>query len=941
MAAPTCRGILFVLTLLIVIQKDGVAPSGQRNPREEAFRGPCKEGISCENGGYCTVWWPDRCVCQKGFKGDKCQTAILPCHNFKCYHFGTCIMKGKKPKCRCVSGFFGKRCEKATKCTYVECQNGGTCKVGPKYAKCHCRGGFKGKFCQKRKKFYSKCAKVRCRNGGVCMVKKNKRMCTCRGPFHGKYCEIRKRLSACDRLRCVNGGTCKVDGKKAKCECPPDHYGKRCHRRNRNVNETCESFKCYNGAECKMVKSRPKCLCPPAFDGNACKIRVEYGIHPSMNGDGYIRFSKQRLDVDRFTLKIVFRPLEPDGLLLYTSNLRSYFFSVTLERHRVLLRSNSGSGLSELIPLNIVHLQEWNTLTIIRKNGETQARLNYGDVVSGPDRAGKAVWYDIIYLGGYPKFRHIARKVRSDEGLYGCIKEIQINNVQIVFSLQQQQNAYVPSWNSYEPTLSHFQNKWKEFVKSFNYVMVGRRLGPCKTSCFDTTCLNGGECIEKIGYFKNPKCICLPGYSGATCKKYSPVEIPHFSSNSSLEISVPTITGDDNKLRVIMKTLTFDGHILYVSHTLASGRGFISLALEDGYVVLKIVTGRKNHQVKSPNRVIPNKWTFVETKLYSSIGHLKVSGQALHNFDGLGEDTNIHHTLRGNSYLGRDPFIDGSELDEAQRSFTGCVQLVEINGESIDISGRGVSGINVANCSMCDRLNEPCRGGQCIPGENSSYACRCREPTSKGDCKDGHSLHFTGRNYLRYIDQEVLGKPSNDIQLEIRTTCPNGLIFWTGIIDEQVPDLWWGVKDFMALGFEDGVLRLHYDLGFGEAQMNYNESRLFDGNWHFIKVVRKGKYATLVIDHNKYLEGIARSGETLDTYFFYLGHLRTEMLFLDQNIPARRLDYILIRHDLNNNVYYVVLTNISFSYHGAKKCRWSTASKKIIHLCKGEHHSTK
>ena len=44
--------------------------------------------------------------------------------------------------------------------------------------------------------------------------------------------------------------------------------------------------------------------------------------------------------------------------------------------------------------------------------------------------------------------------------------------------------------------------------------------------------------------------------------------------------------------------------------------------------------------------------------------------------------------------------------------------------------------------------------------------------------------------------------------------------------------------DFVALGFVDGSLQLRFNLGSGEALIGYNDSRLFDGQWHFIRVQR-------------------------------------------------------------------------------------------------------
>ncbi|GFO31813.1 pikachurin-like [Plakobranchus ocellatus] len=148
-----------------------------------------------------------------------------------------------------------------------------------------------------------------------------------------------------------------------------------------NINETCESFKCYNGGECKMVKSRPRCACTPAFEGNTCSRQVKYGIHPSMEGDGFIRLPKERLNVKRFTLKLVFRPEALSGLLLFVSKHRSGFFSITLKHGLVFIRYGSEFAENKIKLPNKIRNQEWNTLIITRENGITKARLNYGDIV--------------------------------------------------------------------------------------------------------------------------------------------------------------------------------------------------------------------------------------------------------------------------------------------------------------------------------------------------------------------------------------------------------------------------------------------------------------------------------------------------------------------------------------------------------------------------------
>ena len=63
---------------------------------------------------------------------------LMKCH---CKHGGTCAPGGK---CRCRTGFTGKRCE--TPICRPECMNGGVC-VDANV--CHCMDGYTGARCQK------------------------------------------------------------------------------------------------------------------------------------------------------------------------------------------------------------------------------------------------------------------------------------------------------------------------------------------------------------------------------------------------------------------------------------------------------------------------------------------------------------------------------------------------------------------------------------------------------------------------------------------------------------------------------------------------------------------------------------------------------------------------------------------------------------------------
>ena len=78
-----------------------------------------------------------------------------------------------------------------------------------------------------------------------------------------------------------------------------------------------------------------------------------------------------------------------------------------------------------------------------------------------------------------------------------------------------------------------------------------------------------------------------------------------------------------------------------------------------------------------------------------------------------------------------------------------------------------------------------------------------------------------------------------DLQLFIRPQGHDGLIFWSGVDQASIMSpRSSSAQDFIALGFHGGGLQLRYNLGSGEAQIVYNDSRLFDGDWHFIHVQR-------------------------------------------------------------------------------------------------------
>ncbi|CAI9621644.1 unnamed protein product [Staurois parvus] len=88
------------------------------------------------------------------------------------------------------------------------------------------------------------------------------------------------------------------------------------------------------------------------------------------------------------------------------------------------------------------------------------------------------------------------------------------------------------------------------------------------------------------------------------------------------------------------------------------------------------------------------------------------------------------------------------------------------------------------------------------------------------------------------------------IELEIRTTSTDGVIFWQGMeVREGGRE-----RDFISLGLKDGHLLFSYQLGSGEANI-MTEDPINDGEWHKITAIREGKSGSIQVDGEDVVSG--------------------------------------------------------------------------------------
>lgn len=180
---------------------------------------------TCRNGGECAS---GQCVCQPGFTGASCETAICDpdCQNGECVN-GYCI---------CSSGWTGPQCAQAV-CNPM-CQNGGTCSNGI----CTCSSRWRGASCQEE------ICVPECLNGGSCRLGR----CVCPSQYDGIQCESAVCDPPCRNGDCVNG----------ECICTTGWEGDQCEQ------AVCfPPSGCLNGGYCG---SPGICSCPHKWTGERC-----------------------------------------------------------------------------------------------------------------------------------------------------------------------------------------------------------------------------------------------------------------------------------------------------------------------------------------------------------------------------------------------------------------------------------------------------------------------------------------------------------------------------------------------------------------------------------------------------------------------------------------------------------------------------------------------
>ncbi|XP_062822809.1 basement membrane-specific heparan sulfate proteoglycan core protein isoform X3 [Anolis carolinensis] len=449
---------------------------------------------------------------------------------------------------------------------------------------------------------------------------------------------------------------------------------------------------------------------------------------------------------------------------------------------------------------------------------------------------------------------------------------------------------------------------------------------PQALRCHPEACGPDATCINRPtgpGY----TCRCLLGKYGEKCMAGATVTTPYFHGGNAF-ISYPPLTNIHYELRVDaeFKPLSPDGLVLFSGGDGSPVADFVSLNMVNGYLEFRYELGSGPAVLRSPKPLELGQWHRATAERLNKDGSLQVDEERPIKRSSPGKSQGLN--LRTAMFLGGvDDALQLPAAANISSHFYGCIGEVSINGKKVDISYSFLESRGISQCvdgSPCDR--RPCQhGGKCLVTGEYEFQCLCQEGykgercevsevqcrlqrpcLNGGTCRDTTCVCLPGFLGL-YCEHDESRRPFNaewtpegsggndapgqygayfhdggyvalpphtfprslpdvpeTIEMEVRTSSPNGLLLWQGVatstagLDQHVVNEEEGGsgkgKDFISLGLKDGHLVFSYQLGSGEANI-ISEDPVDDGEWHRVTAIREGKKGSLQVDGEEAVTG--------------------------------------------------------------------------------------
>ncbi|XP_038866751.1 basement membrane-specific heparan sulfate proteoglycan core protein-like [Salvelinus namaycush] len=440
-----------------------------------------------------------------------------------------------------------------------------------------------------------------------------------------------------------------------------------------------------------------------------------------------------------FSIKISFRPDNPDGMIIYNGQKRTMgadFISLGLVGGRPEFRFDVGSGMATIRYPTPIKLGEFHTIELYRNQTQGSIIVDREAPVNGSSQ-GKFQGLDLneeLYVGGYPNYTLLAKTAGLKTGFVGCIRKLVIQGDEIIFKDLERSSTGVSNCPVCTDHPCQNGGMCQDSKASLYKCSCPRGYtgSNCQhhssLHCHPEACGPDATCINRqntLGY----DCRCHLGKSGNKCMDGELVTTPLFDGLESY-IAYPPLTNIHNDLRIEMefKPMEMDGLMFFSMGKKMKTEDFVSLEMVDGYVQFCYELGTGQAVLRSPEPVTLGQWHRVEAGRLDKDGSLTVDGgrEVRRSSPGKAQGLNIHTPM----YLGGVPNIEiVPKALNISDMFNGCVGEVSINGKKVDLSYSFTESMAIVQCkdnSPCDR--NPClNGARCMHSAEYEYQCLCKD----------------------------------------------------------------------------------------------------------------------------------------------------------------------------------------------------------------------
>ncbi|KAL8590527.1 hypothetical protein ACOMHN_010963 [Nucella lapillus] len=418
-------------------------------------------------------------------------------------------------------------------------------------------------------------------------------------------------------------------------------------------------------------------------------------------------------------------------------------------------------------------------------------------------------------------------------------------------------------------------------VEVFIVAMAGCRAlaFPDPNTCTGEYCYHGGTCrSDDWGVLS---CACPPGFDGPRCQQR------RHSFDGDSYAFFPTLEQcEESQTTIEFITLKDDGLLLYNGpigeiNVLNQPEDFISLELLGGYPRLMINHGTGTQTLTLDGR--DKAGTVIMRKLSDGVWHridIVRSGKdvemivdycrAVHPEQDVQVDTSScsikKRTPGENTFLNVNTLLQlgGRYANPSyptgitDKKFDGCIRNLVHNGKLYDLYYKPTADFN-SGFNGCPREDELCgigeeEGSMDRCGENGKCTgrwdlheatCVCdsgwrgkkchKETTVRNLKKNSHFRWTLNRDFFstRVSSEEL------EIQMMFRTRDENGVLFTASSTDNT---------QTITLEIFEGHVRVLYNLGDGEQQLQLSGPPASDGQWHTVNAKRVLQQMTLILD---------------------------------------------------------------------------------------------